>query len=283
MHPTAQRFFLVILLPLFFSVSGPQARGQESYPESTAVRIVLTDGTVYLGRIGTGDSTTLVVTSDNGVSASIPRSGIASIGPLDGPDAGTHPARTRLFFTPTARPIDAGQGYLAVYELFFPFVGVGVTDFLSLAGGISIIPGADHQFVMFAPKISPIATDNVAAAAGLLYIGETDGDGVGILYTDMTVGRIDRSLTIGLGWGFSGSETSDRPVVLAGFQWPLGGGTELVSENWFPPNLDPAILSLGMRFSSGSVSADFAVWFPSGWDGGDAGNFIPWVSFAYGF
>ncbi len=282
MQRTSRRFLLAFLFPLFLPVSGPYARAQESSPDSAAVRIVLTDGTVYLGRIGAGDSTTVVVTADNGVSVSIPRSRIASVDPNGGRDVVIHPARTRLFFTPTARPIDAGQGYVAVYELFFPFVGVGITDFLSLAGGISIIPGADHQFVMIAPKISPIATDNFAAAGGLLYIGETGGDGVGILYADMTFGDVDRSLTLGLGWGFSGRETSDRPILLAGFQLPIGGGAELVSENWFPPNLDPAILSLGLRFSSGPVSADFALWFPSSW--GDGGlNFIPWVSFAYGF
>ena len=201
------------------------------------------------------------------------------------PDSGAdaHPGRTRLFFTPTARPVGAGQGYVAVSELFFPSVGVGVGDFLLLSGGISLVPGADRQYLMFAPKVTPYSTSDFAAAAGFLYLGQTNGEGTGIMYADMTIGEIDRSATLGLGWSFTGPETSGRPMVLAGFQVPLGGGMELVSENWFPPNLDPLLLSLGTRVFSGPVSAEFAVWLPLGADDSGVPAFVPWVSFTFGF
>ncbi len=35
------------------------------------------------------------------------------------------PNGTRLFFAPTVRSIGSRQGYVALYEIFFPFVSVG--------------------------------------------------------------------------------------------------------------------------------------------------------------
>ncbi len=195
----------------------------------------------------------------------------------------SHPADTRLLFTPSAWPIDAGEGYFALYELFFPFVGVGVTDFFSVAGGISIVPGADHHYLMIAPKVTPWATERLAVAGGLTYIGRTGSGGVGVVYADASFGPIGNSGTVGLGWGWSGSGISGRPVLLAGFLLSLGGGATLVSENWFPPDFDPAMLSLGARFTSGRMSADLALWVPARWDDSAGLFFLPWVSFAYGF
>ncbi len=215
--------------------------------------------------------------------AGIGQPGAAAQGPPTPGTPAPHPAETRLLFTPSAWPINAGDGYFALYELFFPFVGVGVTDFLSLAGGISLIPGADHQYLMIAPKVTPWATEGLAVAGGLTYIGKTGSGGVGILYADASVGSVGNSGTIGLGWGVSGNGISDRPVVLAGFLLPLGGGATLVSENWFPPDFDPAMLSIGARFSSGRMSADLALWVPARWDDSSGLFLLPWVSFAYGF
>ncbi len=204
--------------------------------------------------------------------------------PYRGADAEIHPGRTRLFLTPTARPLGAGQGYVAVSELFFPSVGVGVTDYLLLAGGISLGAGGGQAIHhVRAEDHRRTATDDFAAAAGFLYVGRTDGDGTGIIYADMTIGEIDRSATLGLGWGIRVPRPPGRPMVLAGFQVPLGGGMELVSENWFPPNLDPLLASLGTRVFSGPVSAEFAVWLPLGADDSGVPAFVPWVSFTFGF
>lgn len=96
----------------------------------------------------------------------------------------TDPNHTRLLFAPTARALKAGQGYFSVYEIFFPFVAVGVTDFFTLSGGFSLFPGVESQLLYIAPKITPVHLEKFDLAAGVLYIKIPEEDeGAGILYS----------------------------------------------------------------------------------------------------
>lgn len=175
----------------------------------------------------------------------------------------------------------AGSGYAAVHDLFFPVVAIGITDFFSVSGGVSLIPGSDRQYVMVSPKITAYAADGLALSGAVLYAGGIGEEGAGIAYAGVTSDGGAGSGTFGLGWGWSGEEIDGRPVLLAGFRVPVSGGFELVSENWFPPDFDPAILSLGWRYSTGNVSVDVAAWLPARGDG--SAPFVPWISFAFGF
>lgn len=55
------------------------------------------------------------------------------------------PHDTRLFFAPTARSLKRGEGYVGVYEIFLPFVQVGVTDRFSIGGGTPSIFARDFH------------------------------------------------------------------------------------------------------------------------------------------
>jgi ferredoxin len=84
------------------------------------------------------------------VGMSIPKEKVKSIGQLD--FAGRRyrrvdPNQTRLFIAPTAKALEGGQAYLSVYEIFFPVVGVGITNFLLFEGGISLFPFV-NSFIM---------------------------------------------------------------------------------------------------------------------------------------
>jgi hypothetical protein len=157
---------------------------------------------------------------------------------ISAPDrsAEIQPARTRLFFTPEARPLRAGSGYVALADLFFPSLAVGITGFFSVNAGVSLVPGLDRQYVTISPKITPYATDRLALAAGVLYMGRRGEAGTGIIYADVTSDGSAGSGTFGLGWSTAGDGIDGRPVILAGFRVPVSGGFEIVSENWFPPS-----------------------------------------------
>ena len=68
---------------------------------------------------------------------------------------GLDPNYSRLLFSPTGRPLKKGDGYFSDYELLFPGVAVGLTDNLSIAGGVSLIPGLglDEQVLYVSPKL----------------------------------------------------------------------------------------------------------------------------------
>jgi hypothetical protein len=211
------------------------------------------------------------------------RSTVSGDGAVSGGAGDGHPARHRLLFLPDARPMEAGSGYVAVHDLFFPTVGVGITGFLSVTCGASLVPGLDRQYLTAAPKIAIYATDDFALAAGALYLGKMGERGTGIVHAGVTSDGRAGSGTFGLGWGFAGDRISGRPVILAGFRVPVSGGFEVVSENWFPPDFDPGILSIGWRYATGPVAIDLAVAFPARPDGGGQGAALPWMTFAYEF
>ncbi len=111
------------------------------------------------------------------------------------------PNVTRLFFAPTARPLAKGQGCFSAYQVFFPFLAYEVNDFLTIGGGISLLPGASEQLLYVTPKIVPYKKEDLYVAAGILYINSTGGEfgGGGILYSITTYGTPRASITGGLG------------------------------------------------------------------------------------
>lgn len=127
--------------------------------DSTVIqRIVLTDGSELVGNIVHQDADSVTFRTASGLRASVPRKNIKEIRTTKGEWVGgefrkTDPNQTRLFFAPTGRSLPQGKGYFSAYEIFFPMLAVGLTDFLTLAGGVTLIPGATQQAVYLAPKV----------------------------------------------------------------------------------------------------------------------------------
>lgn len=192
------------------------------------------------------------------------------------------PNTTRMFFAPTGRGLKAGQGYFSVYEIFFPFIAIGITDWLAIAGGISLIPGADNQVIYIAPKITPIRTENFDLSGGVLYLkppGESEGGGVA--YGIGTYGTSKASITFGLGFGFSGGDFAEKPILVLGGDVRVSKSVKLMTENWIVLG-EGSVLSFGIRFFGKSLAADFGLVYPTD-SGGDGFPFFPWLGFAYNF
>ncbi|MGD0338926.1 MAG: hypothetical protein ABSB78_09065 [Bacteroidota bacterium] len=251
-------------------------------------QLMLIDGSELIGNVISEDSTSVNFKTLSNVTMVISRSQVKSIKALQGSVVnGTYvrddPNNTRLFFAPTARSLKSGQGYFSDYELFFPFLAIGVTDFLTLAGGISIFPGLNGQLIYLAPKITPIQLEKFNLAGGVLYITTTSGgDGVGIIYSVGSYGNQNASLTAGLGWGFYGSKIADKPIVMLGGELRISNSCKFITENWIPPNSDIAIISFGLRFFGENLAADLGFIRPTV-SGGSGFPFIPWLGFAYNF
>lgn len=247
----------------------------------TLYEIRLTDGSVLYGRV-TDEGENVAVVTQAGATVRLRRGQITRITPLTArvvagrvwPD---DPNATRLFFGPTARAVGAGEGYLGVYEVLFPFLTFGVTDNFSISGGTPIIPDVIGEVWYLAPKLTLVQTENVAAAAGVLMAG-ADGDVVGIAYGVGTYGGPDRSVTAGLGFGFSGDELSHQPVAMVGGELRTGASTKLITENYFAPGEDGIVASGGIRFFGERLSADLGIATSL-----NEGEFFPLVNFVYSF
>jgi hypothetical protein len=210
----------------------------------------------------------------------------------DGRPPSADPNYSRLLFAPTGRPLKKGDGYFSDYELLFPGVAFGLTDNISLAGGVSIIPGIGlgEQLLYVSPKVGFDLGDRASVAVGALLAGQAGGDGdsesASIGFGVATFGSPRRSVTVGFGIGdTSGSFTDAVPIVMAGGAMTVSRHVALVGETWMFLHDDFRFseqpVGLGVRFFGERLSADVGVILVG--ELLDEGFPIPWLSVTYHF
>lgn len=202
-----------------------------------------------------------------------------------------NPNATRLYFSPTGRTLKKGEGYLADYYLFFPMAAYGITDNISIGGGISIFPGIniDDQIFYFTPKVGVKASEKLNLSVGALVVRipevlddeEDTSETVGILYGVGTFGTPDLSFTAGLGYGFVGSDFAEKPMVMVGGEWRLSRRISLISENWIFPGVDEPLVSYGIRFLGEKLSIDLG--FINLLGETDIFPGVPYIDFVFNF
>jgi hypothetical protein len=263
------------------------AQVQPVVEDSARVRIEMNDGSVFVGTIVSEDEETIRFRTDSNIDVTLARADVLAIERLEGgrsrnrPD---DPNPTRLFFSPTGRSLKAGEGYFAVYELFFPFIGFGVGNVATLAGGVSLVPGIGTQLFYAAPKITFYQGSKVDLAAGVLVGGVPGETGYGgVLYGVGTYGTSKTAVTAGVGFGFAQEDVASEPVVLLGLEHRLGDNTKLISENFVFPTAELLVLSGGVRFFGDTLSADLGFFSSPDVIGEGGFPFFPWIGFVYGF
>jgi hypothetical protein len=263
-------------------------------PAGRDVTVHLKDGSALVGTITDQDERRIKVVTRSGVEVDVPRASIASIDEGQGtPVAEPLIDDTRLFFGPTGRPLRRGAGYFSDHWVLFPGVAYGVTDNVTLAGGVSVIPGLglDEQVAYFTPKVGARIGRNLSLSAGglLAHSGFDDDDDVTVRvgYVVSTFGTPEHSVTAGVAFGQAGDDGGGdtQPIVMLGGTSRLSKRLSLVSENWLllgdDFDLDEQPFSLGLRFRGDRLTVDLGVILI-----GDAlrdGVPIPWLSFAYHF
>ncbi len=275
-------------LTSFPAESSPAAASQAA---QRPARMTLNDGSELVGTVVSDEPDTIRFRIAGGLLLAMPRSQIRSISKLPGRLEGgkylrPDPNYTRLLFAPTARPLKNGQGYFSAYEVLFPFLAYGVGYNLTLAGGMSLFPGASSQLFYLAPKITAYNSEKLSLAVGVLYLNATsafeDFEGAGVAYGVFTYGTDKSAATAGLGWGFFGDDFANDPILMMGGELRLSNSVKLVSENWFPPGSEAYPLSLGIRFFGDRLAADIALIYPAGAEM-EGFPFMPWLGFAYNF
>jgi hypothetical protein len=117
------------------------------------------------------------------------------------------PNVSRLFFAPTGRSLEKGEGYFGIYEMFLPFVQVGLTDRISIGGGTPLYFGGDgDRPIWFTPKVQLLARPRTRLAVGVLHFTNLDNGNLGIAYGVVTQGTGDAAVTVGVGYGYIRTE-----------------------------------------------------------------------------
>ena len=302
---------------VFLLCAASAAKSQQSQPatpDTTTRRIVHTrDGSTLVGRVVSEDSTAVQIETSSGV-LTIAQSNVLSITTVRPSDMheGEYwfpdPNRTRLFFAPTGRMLDRGEVYyMNTYLLLHSFVG-GLDKYVTVGGGLALIPGVDPKdwVYYFTPKIGVYQSNSLNLAVGgligFLPIDVSDGPdesaGFGILYGVATEGGPNGSVTAGLGYGYSGTSFSQRPVFMLGGERRVSRRVALLSENYLyvakgtgvciPESCTLSsrangLVSYGVRFLGEKLSVDFAFFNGFGQDVGLTFPGIPYLSFGVKF
>lgn len=280
---------LLLVLPLAAPVAGAAQTPAQIAVSDTLREIRLADGSVLYGRILAVEGDAITIQTEAGATLQVQRAQIRSAAPVRGQVRNgevwpVDPHGTRLFFAPTGRSLQQGEGYFGVYELFFPFLSYGVTDALTVAGGTPIVPGAIGEFAYLGPKLQVVNTPGMQLSLGV-FAGIFDGGTAGIGYGVGTWGSPDLALTAGAGFGFftdgDGGDVSDRPLVMVGGEARAGRRIKVVTENYFVFGESEAALSGGVRFFGERLSADAGLVTLIG--AGCDGCVGPLVNFVYSF
>lgn len=261
-------------------------REELSHVDSSRVLpITTTDGSTFVGRVVAVHPESIELQTSSGrVTISFANmKPMASIGKPGREDWFENPNKTRLFFAPTGQMLKKGEGYFADYELFFPGVAYGVTDNISIGGGVSLFPvGLDDQIFYVTPKIGFSPSPKLhLALGGILSTVPGDNSNVGAVYGVGTVGDGDASLTSGIAYGFAGSDFTSEFALLVGGEKRLTRRIGFVTENYIiPSSVGTSVVSGGVRFMSEKLTVDLGLVnapsdpiFPG----------FPWVSFVYKF
>ncbi len=265
-------------------------RGQLKLPDSSRLQILtLRDGSSLVGRIAAIGQDTVVVESGVG-RVSVPIISVTRIREIDAANMKNgeywfpNPNDTRLFFAPSGRMLDKGDGYVSDYEVFFPGAAYGVTDNVSIGGGVSLFPAdINNQIFFVTPKIGAAIRKDVNVAVGALIIGGVpDESTVGVVYGVGTFGPPDASITAGLGYGFAGTTIARNPVAMIGGELRVARRIALVSENYIIPSSEVnPLYSYGVRLMGEKLTVDLALFNVSG--NAHAGIGFPFVDFVFRF
>jgi hypothetical protein len=281
---------LVLCVVLCARSAGAQAsndvRSRLTVPDSAHLQIVtLTDGSTIFGRIVTVSADSVAFQTGAGtlqlaVKAIRDIRQIAAEDLHEGQYWFHNPNSTRLFFAPTGQMLKQGEGYVSDYELFFPGVAYGLTDNVSIGGGVSLIPAsASDQVYYFTPKIGVSLSEKVHVGGGVLFAGTKGGTG-GVYYGVGTFGDGNGSVTVGGGYGFAGGKIQSKPVGMLGAELRISRRIGIVTENYLLPVTNNNLLySFGFRFMGEKLTTDLALVNVSG------SNIIgiPYVDFVFRF
>jgi hypothetical protein len=255
------------------SSEGPGAEGslRLAIPDSSRLQIITTnDGSRNVGRIIVIGSDSIDFRTDM-TTVRIPISGVVSITEVatnarkSGKIWFENPNITRLFFAPTGRMLKKGEGYFSDYYLFFPGFSYGLSDRVTVGGGMSLFPGmnVNEQLFFVTPKVGLMSSEFVHVALGALVMRipsddgwDEDPKGAGILYGVATWGSADASITAGAGFGFVGGNLAEKPMIMLGGEKRMTRTLALVTENWIFPGVDNPLISYGFRFFGERMSID---------------------------
>lgn len=277
--------FIFFLFPLI--VPAQTSPSDIEVDSSKTVEIELTNSTTLTGSVLSVTETELELQQESGRTF-ILLSRIRTIREIDNTRKKNrwfpNPNYSRLFFSPTAQPLQKNSGYYQNIYVFFNNLAYAVSDNIAFTGGFSMLPGVgiSEQLYFFTGKFGYEVSEGHFVGAGLgAASANTFEDALVIGYANYTHSFHRGSLTGGF-TTFSVDEEIGTYALYFGGDYRLIQRISFVTENFvFPEAGDELVLSYGLRFMGENMSFDLAFFRPG--LGTDIGFGIPYVDFVFNF
>lgn len=253
---------------------------------SQTVEVTLTNNSEFYGYILSVQEQEIELRTPAGIRF-IGISKIRSVREVDGtniayswfPDAN----QTRLFFSPSAKPMQKGTGYYQNIYVFFSTASYAVSNNVSFSGGISLLPGLsiNQQLYFISGRTGAAVGENhyISGGIGTAAIpgtGEQLFTGYGSYTYDMLRGSFTTGIT-----GISIMEDIGNYAILLGGDYRVSEKVSIVSENHLFPEDNATVLSGGLRFMGENMTIDLAFFRPGLSE--DIGFGVPYVDFVFNF
>jgi len=245
-----------------------------SHIDSTKIyKIELKDGSIFIGNILQKDSVNIVIRTSSIPKLEISISQIKSIDEVDksnfkdGEYWFPNPHATRYLYGPSAIGLKKGEGYYQNTMLILNSFNVGITDYISIGGGLELISTFAERTPIFfiTPKVGFKVAEKFHAGGGVLYANFPPGflprnrSSFGTVFITGTYGSLEHNITGSLGWGFVDGEFNERPIITLSGMTRVSKRAALVTENWLIPTSDYyGIFSYGVRFFGEKMAVDLA-------------------------
>jgi hypothetical protein len=288
------------LIALCILMSAPAAAQQEilrsSQSPDSLQELRLGDGTRHVGHVTEATPDRLVFETIAGVRIEANRA-FSRVTPVRGRVVGGEfwpedRNATRLFFAPTGRSLRAGEGYAGAFVLL-PFVAAGVTDDISLAGGIPLFGSLETFPFWVAPKVRVVDLPRAQISAGMFAV-HTSGDRydpetgrsrsaselAGIVYGVGTFGDDDNAVHAGGGVAFESGDWFGTVPLMLGGEMRVSRRNKLITENWLFPGEGGGVISGGVRMMGDRWTTDLGL---AALIGDSNLPYFPIISFSYNF
>lgn len=280
--------YFMLVSSMFLGSFNMTVLAQDEGQSESVYRIVTKDGNIFIGTLVSENDQEITLQTDQIGRITIQRSDIRKMEQIDPKQVNDgeywheNPQSTRYLFSTNALGLRKGEGYYQNTWVFFNNVNFGVTDHISLGGGLipTFLFGSGSVPVWIMPKVSiPIANESLHIAAGGLFggvLGEENA-GLGLVYGTATVGNRDNNLSFGLGYGYADGRWADIPFINVSGMYRLSRNTFFISENYFviADGETFGVLSVALRWAPENFAVDFGLLRPTDVGGELIG--IPWL------
>ena len=266
--PTSHLYTLlvVVALALFYpkrSVAQVNVRDFD-FESRTAYLVVLFDESEYIGSFLGRENNMLILATLDYPRIGIPFNQIRSITKVEpenfvnGEYWYTTPSSSRYLQLPSAMNLKSGEAFYLNAYLAFNTINVGITDNLSMAGGIdfySLVNGDPLFFVN--PRYGKQINPDMHIGGGVIYANVVDQE-YGIAYGLFTYGNKNTNITAGLGFGYYDTEFSFLPTSSLSGTMRLKKNFALVGESWYIPD-NAGLFAYAIRFFGESFTFDLGM------------------------